>query len=125
MDPSNCVFPPEGSITRSHDTRGIKVGDKVCVKTFNRGIAPAVVTKVNRVAGGQVWYYTVAFSEHTKYIVSWILVGTYPHKVSATAVDVLARGTNLNDDVIGKIKGYGRRKKTRKARKSRRTTRKR
>jgi hypothetical protein len=125
MDPSKCVFPPEGSVTDGQDTRGIKVGDKVCVKTFNRGIAPAVVTEVHRVDNGQVRYYTVAFDKHTKYLFSWVLVGTYPHKVSATAVDVLARGTNLNDDVIGKIKGYGRRKKTRKAQKSRRTTRKR
>jgi hypothetical protein len=123
MDPSKCVFPPAGSGTdEGEDTRGIKVGDKVCVKTYHRGIAPAVVVDVPRV-GGRVLHYTVAFDKHTKYIFGWRFIGTYP--VSATAVDVLARGTILNDDVISKIKGYGRRKKTRKARKSRRTTRKR
>ena len=110
-----CEWP---SKDKDDEYRNIKVGDKVCVRP-GRFAVRGVVLKVNPNPGDYMVTYDVSVMGGLDLTVQWDDIGTYPHKVSPTAVDVVTRDT-LPPDVIRKIKTYGG-KKSRKVRKSRKS----
>ena len=109
MQASQCVFPHEDA---DEEKRNIPIGSKVCVKWPSGHIEPAVVVRMDMNPT-----YVLRLPNGVVQTFRWYWVGTYPHKVSPTAVDVVTRG-KLNDDVISQIKKFGG-KKSRKVRKSR------
>ena len=126
FDPKLCSFPPYDRSDRKGDTRGIKVGERVCVKSgFGKDtkIDRGEITKVYTSYEGTIEQYKVKYAGK-ELPVNWRTIGRYPVGISQTAARVVGEDKGLPPDVIRKIQGYGR-KKTRRGKKVRRTTRKR